>query len=274
MWWKAGAISLAVLINAVAFLAVYFASADNSVSRFGALPEHLPRDGGAGNRQLARAAKFPLQKHEAQSRGTWKPMCKSCKMAPSLIRIIKTLVSPLKYIVGLMSGAYNSKCRYNVIFCHVQCLQVVRWAAWFAGPAIAYGWDNKRRFRVISAIHHIATSFCFFSALMWFGSCCLGVLGWGAGLSCKAVAMEQCIPGTAELVLAMRACRCVGHAGRGVLVRLWKFSLIITNLILFGSLNSILEMGSGYGTLRNSWTCNSQKLPARGTKTVPGWGCR
>lgn len=90
-----------------------------ALSRLHALPEHLPQDGGAGNGKLTRAAEFPLQKPEAQSKGTQNPMCASCKMAPSLVRIIKTLVSPLKYIVVLMSGVYNSKSRYNVIFCHV-----------------------------------------------------------------------------------------------------------------------------------------------------------
>jgi len=67
-WLKADAVSLSILINAVAFLAVYFARADSSVSGLGALPEHLPGDWGAGNSKLAGAAKFPLQKHEAQSK--------------------------------------------------------------------------------------------------------------------------------------------------------------------------------------------------------------
>lgn len=148
MWWKADATSLAILINAVAFLAAYCARADRSASRVGALPEHLPGNRAAGNSELARAAKFPFRKHKVRSQGTRKPMCASCKMVSSLIRIIKTFVSPLKYTVGLMSGVCNSKCRYNVIFCHAQPLQTVRWADWSAAPATAYGWDNKRRFRI------------------------------------------------------------------------------------------------------------------------------
>lgn len=30
-------------------------------------------------------------------------------------------------MVGLMSVVYNSKHRYKVVFCHLQCLRVVRW---------------------------------------------------------------------------------------------------------------------------------------------------
>lgn len=148
MWWKADATSLAILINAVALLAAYCARADSSASRVGAVPEHLPSNRGAGNSELARAAKFPFRKHKVQSNGTRKPMRASCKMVPSLIRIIKTFVSPLKYIVGLMSGVYNSECRYNVIFCHAQPLQMMRWGDWSAALATAYGWDNKRKFGI------------------------------------------------------------------------------------------------------------------------------
>lgn len=79
-----------------------------------------------------------------------------------------------------MSEVYNSKCGYN-IFCHVRCLQVVRWADWSAGPQE----EVQNILNYPSYCHHFLLLVS--PNVIWkplFGGC-------GAGLPQEAVAMKK-----------------------------------------------------------------------------------